>query len=171
MHPRRQPLDVIGHERDGTGQPGIDLLSMVGQPRIGVGIIISRGDEVLLVRRDSVHGSGSWSTPGGHLDHGETLEGCAAREAVEETGVEVTNVRFRAITNDVFQDEGKHYLTVWMEAEYRAGELRVGAAHEMADVGWFSWNELPEPLFLPLQNLLEGRSYPDRSESTRSHIR
>lgn len=90
---------------------------------------------------------------------------------MEETGVEVTNVRFRAITNDVFQNDGKHYLTVWMEAEYLAGEPRVGAAYEVADVGWFSWNELPEPLFLPLQNLVEGRSYPDRSASTGSQIR
>lgn len=141
---------------------------MDSQPRIGVGIIISRGDEILLVRRDSVHGSGTWSTPGGHLDHGETLERCAAREAMEETGVEVTDVRFRAITNDVFPDDGKHYVTVWMEGEYLTGEPTVGAAYEMSEVGWFPWDELPEPLFLPLQNLLEGRGYPDRSESSGS---
>lgn len=137
---------------------------MSHHPRIGVGIIISKGNEILLVRRASVHGSGSWSTPGGHLDHGETLEECAAREAVEETGVEVTNVRFRAITNDVFPDEGKHYLTVWMEGDYSGGDAVVAAAYEMSEVGWFSRDRLPSPLFLPLRNLLEGRCYPDGGE-------
>lgn len=135
---------------------------MQDHPRVGVGVIIRREDEVLLVRRKSVHGSGSWSTPGGHLDPGEALEECAAREAVEETGIEVENVRFRAITNDVFDDEEKHYLTVWMEADYRSGEPRLNAAYEMSDVAWFSWDRLPDPLFLPLENLLDGRCYGDR---------
>lgn len=130
------------------------------QPRIGVGILVSKEDEVLLVRRASVHGAGTWSTPGGHLDHGESLERCAAREAMEETGIEVSNVRFRAVTNDVFREEGRHYVTVWMEGEYLSGEATVAAAHEMSDVGWFPWDALPEPLFLPLKNLLEGRCYP-----------
>lgn len=58
----------------------VDRVTMDDQPRIGVGSIVSRGDEILLVRRASVHGWGTWSTPGGHLDHGETLEACAARE-------------------------------------------------------------------------------------------
>lgn len=136
---------------------------MSKRPRIGVGIIIRRRDEVLLVRRAAVHGSGSWSTPGGHLDHGETLEQCAARETAEETGVEIENTRFRALTNDVFADEARHYLTVWMEAEYRAGTARVNAADEVASVGWFRWDRLPAPLFLPFQNLLAGHCYPPGS--------
>lgn len=141
------------------------------QPRIGVGILVSKGDEVLLLRRASVHGAGTWSTPGGHLDHGETLERCAAREAAEETGIEVSNVRFRAVTNDVFREEERHYVTVWMEGEYLTGEPTLGAAHEMSDVGWFSWDELPEPLFLPLKNLLEGRCYPAGGGHASSGIR
>lgn len=143
---------------------------MSNAPQIGVGIIVRRDGEVLLVRRDSVHGSGTWSTPGGHLDHGESLERCAAREAMEETGIEVSNVRFRAVTNDVFREEGRHYVTVWMEGDYRTGEPTLGAAHEMSDVGWFPWDELPEPLFLPLKNLLEGRCYPEGGDHASSGI-
>ena len=130
------------------------------EPRIGVGIIIRRGDEVLLIRRKNVHGSGSWSTPGGHLDYGESPENCAVREAMEETGVVVSNVRFRGITNDVFEAEGRHYVTVWMEGEHQAGEPVVGAPHEMSEASWFRWEDLPEPLFLSLENLLAGRCYP-----------
>lgn len=89
---------------------------------------------------------------------------------MEETGVEVSDVRFHAITNDIFPNDGKHYVTVWMEGEYQSGEPTVGAPHEMSEVGWFPWDELPGPLFPPLQNLLEGRSYPDRSYKTGSHV-
>jgi len=78
---------------------------------------------------------------------------------MEETGIEVENVRFRAITNDLFEDEQKHYLTVWMEADVRSGEARPNAPHEMTEVAWFSWDRLPEPLFLPFENLLSGHCY------------
>ena len=135
------------------------------QVRVGVGVIIQRGTEVLLVRRSSSHGSGTWSTPGGHVDPGESLEECAAREAYEETGIRVENVRFRAVTNDVFEVEGVHYVTVWMEGDYRSGEASVAADHELTEVGWFPWHDLPEPLFLPLRNLREGR-YHGRSSDT-----
>lgn len=135
-------------------------------PRVGVGVIIRRGDEVLLIRRQGVHGSGSWSTPGGHLDEGERPEQCAWREAIEETGVEVEGLAFRAITSDVFVAEGKHYITIWMEGRYARGEARPVAEYEMSAVGWFHWDDLPEPLFLPLENLLAGRCYPPPSESS-----
>jgi len=128
-------------------------------PRVGVGIIITRGDEVLLVRRTGTHGADTWSTPGGHLDSSEQLEQCAAREAMEETGVDVGDIRFRAVTNDVFPG-GRHYVTIWMEGEYLGGEPTARALDEVSSVGWFRWKDLPRPLFLPLANLLAGRCYP-----------
>ena len=132
---------------------------MQTDPRVGVGIIIRKGDQVLLMRRNGSHGKGTWSTPGGHLEHGETPEECAVREAREETGVEVGTPRFRAVTNDVFPSEGKHYVTLWLEAEYRVGEPLIGAPDEMTSVGWFRWDHLPTPLFIPLENLVAGRCY------------
>ncbi len=133
---------------------------MSGSPRIGVGVIITKDDQVLLLRRQNVHGSGSWSTPGGHLDWGESLEECAVREAREETGIEITAIRFRAVTNDVFEADDKHYITLWMEGEYQSGKAVVNAAYEMSEVGWFAWDRLPESLFLPFRNLLDGKCYP-----------
>jgi 8-oxo-dGTP diphosphatase len=136
---------------------------MPDRPRIGVALIITRGDEVLLMRRNGSHGAGTWSTPGGHLDFGESLEECARREAREETGLEVAAVTFRAITNDVFDHERRHYVTVWMEGAYAGGAAAVRAPEEMTEVGWFRWGALPEPLFLPFRNLLAGASYPSGS--------
>ncbi len=112
-------------------------------PRVGVGILITKDDKVLLLRRKNVHGDGTWSTPGGHLEFGETPEETAVRETMEETGLEITQVRFRAVTDDIFQAEGLHYITIWMEARYLAGEAVVGAECEMSEVGWFAWDALP----------------------------
>jgi 8-oxo-dGTP diphosphatase len=127
--------------------------------RVGVGVIVRDGDRVLLVRRRNVHGDGTWSTPGGHLEFGESLADCAAREATEETGAVVSRARFRAITNDVFDDE-RHYVTIWMEADYPGGDVATVADYELSDVGWFHLDALPEPLFLPFAKLLAGQCMP-----------
>ncbi len=132
------------------------------EPKVGVAIIITRNDQVLLVKRKGVHGAGSWSTPGGHLDFGESPEVCAAREAKEEVDLNVVNIRFRAITNDVFESDGKHYISIWMDGESLSGEPKISADYEVAELGWFTWDSLPEPLFLPFEHLLNGNSYPPK---------
>jgi len=132
-------------------------------PRVGVGVVIHREGRVLLMHRSNVLGAGSWSTPGGHLDFGESFEACAVRETLEETGVHVVDVRFLAITNDCFEAERKHYVTVWMEARHHSGEASVCAEHEMSEVGWFAWDDLPSPLFAPFGSLLAGRGFPAAS--------
>lgn len=139
-------------------------------PRVGVGVIVRRGSEILLVRRASVHGDGTWSTPGGHLDGGETLEACAAREALEETGVKVGDIQFRGITNDVFESEGLHYITVWMESEWRSGKARPLATYELSEVRWFRTDALPDNLFPPLQSLAMGDCYPRPRSGIEGHL-
>jgi 8-oxo-dGTP diphosphatase len=125
-------------------------------PRVGVGALVRRGADVLLVQRRGSHGAGTWSPPGGYLDFGEEPAVCAAREAREETGVEVRSPRFVGVTNDVFGDEGRHFVTLWFELEYAGGEAAVTAADELSEVRWFSHDALPEPLFLPFQRFVAG---------------
>lgn len=129
-------------------------------PQVGVGVIITKGDQVLLIKRKGSHGDGTWSMAGGHLEFGESLEECAIREVREEVAVTITDITFRAITNDLFETEGKHYITIWMEGRYVAGEPVMQAVNEISAVSWFSWNALPEPLFLPLEHLLTGQCHP-----------
>ncbi|MDQ6659745.1 MAG: NUDIX domain-containing protein [Chloroflexota bacterium] len=133
---------------------------MPARPLVGVGILVRKNGQVLLMKRKNSHGAGSWSPPGGHVEFGESLESCARRETQEEAGVYITDVTFRAVTNDFFEAEGKHYFTMWMEGRYISGEAIINAPSEAAEVGWFTWNMLPQPLFLPFANLLAGKCYP-----------
>ncbi len=126
-------------------------------PYVGVGCIVVRADGQLLLVRSQ---RGYWSTPGGHLDFGESLEACAARETLEETGVRVTNVAFVAITNDVLPDAGKHYVTVWMRGDADEVPPVIGDPDEIAAAGWFAPDALPTPLVRYFENLLAGRCLP-----------
>src|SRR5688572_15411427 len=128
--------------------------------RVGLGVLVNKSGRVLMLRRSNVHGDGAWSAPGGHIDIGESLEQCAEREVFEETGVTIKNIRFFAVTNDIFEAEGKHYVTIWMSADYERGSAFVAAPEESSEVGWFDQAELPEPLFVPFQNLISGKRYP-----------
>ena len=131
-------------------------------PQVGVAVIITKDDKVLLMKRKGVHGTGTWTTPGGHLDFGETPEQCGAREAKEEVGLDVVDIRFRAITNDIFDQQGRHYISIWMDGKSISGEPAIAAEEEVAEIGWFAWDALPSPLFLPLENLLKENSYPPK---------
>ena len=117
--------------------------------------MINRGELLLLVRRKNVHGGGTWSTPGGHLDFAEQPDECARREAEEETGLAVGETRFLGITNDVF-NESLHYVTLWFHATCEDGEPRIAAPYEIDELGWFERDRLPTPLFAPLRRLLDG---------------
>ena len=134
-------------------------------PKVGVAIIIVKNGKVLLLKRKKSLGKETWSTAGGRLEYEESIEECAIRETKEETGLTIKDVRFRAITNDVFRKEGKHYITIWVEGKYIDGEPKLNAPNESSEIGWFAWEALPERLFMPFRNLLHGKHYPLQQEN------
>jgi ADP-ribose pyrophosphatase YjhB (NUDIX family) len=58
-------------------------------PKVAVGTIVSHDGGLVLLRRGIEPGYGKWVFPGGFVDRGETLEEAAARETLEEVGLEV----------------------------------------------------------------------------------
>lgn len=130
------------------------------RPKVGIGVIIIKDGNILLGKRKNAHGEGSWSFPGGHLEFNETWEDCADRETMEETGLGITNIRFGTATNDIFKVEDKHYITIFMLADYHSGEARVMEPDKCEGWKWFNWDKLPRPIFLPIQNLLKKNYTP-----------
>ena len=132
------------------------------RPKVGVAVIIIKDNQVLLGKRRNAHGAGTWCFPGGHLEFGETIQDCARREVLEETGLVVANLRLTTYTNDMFEAESKHYVTLFVIAEHSSGEPRALEPTKCAGWEWFSWDSLPRPLFLPIENLLRQEFHPFR---------
>lgn len=126
-------------------------------PRIGVAVVIRRGDQVLLgYRLSTTHGHGTWQCPGGHLEYGETVEACAVREAREETGLAIRVTARGPWSNTLFAAEGRHYVTLFVVAEAEDGEPRVCEPDKCREWRWFSRDALPEPLFAPITALRDA---------------
>ena len=134
------------------------------RPLVGVAVIIMKGRKVLVGKRIHSHGSGAWQFPGGHLEFKETVEECAKREVYEETGLRIQHIRLCPYTNDIFELEGKHYVTLFVLADYESGELVLKEPAKCEKWEWREWSDLPEPYFLPMANLLgQGFRLPDNS--------
>ena len=132
------------------------------RPKVGVGVIVIKDGKVLLGKRKNAHGEGTWSFPGGHLEFNEEIEDCAKREVMEETGLDIKNIRFGPFTNDIFEREGKHYVTLYLVSEYASGELKIMEPEKCEKWEWFEWDKLPKPLFHPIPNLLKQGYSPFR---------
>ena len=128
---------------------------MEKRPFVGVAVIVTKDDKVLLGKRKNSHGSGTWQFPGGHLEFNESIKACARRELFEETGIKIKNIRFGPYTNDIFNKEKKHYITLFVVADYDYGVLELKEPEKCEKWDWFECNKLPEPLFLPINNLLK----------------
>lgn len=125
------------------------------RPKVGIGVIIIKDNQILLGKRQNAHGAGYWAPPGGHLEFGESFEECAKREVLEETGLYIKNVIQGPITNDIFLGENKHYITIFMIAQYTQGEPQLLEPDKCEGWYWCDINNLPNPLFLSFDNLLK----------------
>jgi 8-oxo-dGTP diphosphatase len=146
---------VAEDNRDGfgvtVGATATHLMPPV--PRVGVGVLVIESGRILLGKRRGSHGAGTWSAPGGHLEFGESVEACALREVLEETNLIIKNLRFGPFTNNVFETEKKHYVTVFVIATPASGTLTNREPQKCEGWAWFPWSSLPEPLFAPLITL------------------
>jgi NAD+ diphosphatase len=100
-------------------------------------VLIHKGDEVLLVRAKNFR-TDFYGLVAGFVETGETLEEAVAREAFEETGVKITNIRY-------FGSQPWPYpcgLMVGFNADYVSGDIHLQAS-EIAKGGWFKRDNLP----------------------------
>ena len=129
---------------------------MSDKPRVGVGVFVLKDGKVLFQKRKNAHGDGTWCLPGGHLEFNETVENCAKREVLEESGLEIKNIKLATFTQDIFKSEGKHYITLYAVSDHDSGSPKIMEPDKCDVIGWFDWNNLPTPLFLPIVNLIDS---------------
>jgi 8-oxo-dGTP diphosphatase len=141
-------------------------MSEIKYPRIGIGVMIqNEKGEVLLSQRKSSHGTGEWCFPGGHLEMGETLNECAAREVKEETDLDVSKFELISVADEMryLESDGKHYVNIGIKVFYDGGEPKNTEPHKHEDWQWFPLDNLPVPLFqgteLAINNYKKGKIY------------
>ena len=114
------------------------------RPCVGVGVIVFRDQEVLLVKRNNEPNKGQWSIPGGKQIIGETVTDAANRELLEETGVKVDQLLLVDVVDSIIPGvEGKikyHYTLVDYMGQWLSGEPRPG--DDAREVRWVFLNEI-----------------------------
>ncbi len=109
--------------------------------RIGVGAVVFRDEEVLLVKRGKPPFKGEWSIPGGGLEFGERLEDAVRREVREETGIEITVSGLVGVFEALPHEIGQLTHTVMVDyfAEWVSGE--PVADDDAAEAAFVSFDE------------------------------
>lgn len=111
-------------------------------------LLIHDGGERLLLATKPGWGK-RFSIVAGFVEPGETLEGCCAREAMEEVGVVIEDITYDGSQTWPFP----HQIMIGFTARYVSGDIQIDAT-ELADAQWFRYDELPDlppPLSLSRQ--------------------
>jgi 8-oxo-dGTP diphosphatase len=134
---------------------------MLPNPIVGTAVFVRWGKNVLLGRRKGSHGAGTWAPPGGKLDAGETIFEAGARELNEETGLVVQPDALRPIgfTDDLFEDRQLRFITLFLELRINdrlTVDVELREPEKCEGWCWMPVSALPDPLFLPVQNLVRS---------------
>ncbi|KAH9625064.1 hypothetical protein KSS87_010554 [Heliosperma pusillum] len=132
----------------------------VTAPQVAVVVFLLKQNKVLLGRRRSSVGNSTFALAGGNLEFGESFEECAAREVKEETGLDIAEIELLTVTNNVFLEAPKplHYVTVFMRAvPADLDQVPQNIEPEKCDGwDWYAWDDLPKPLFWPLEKMVNS---------------
>jgi 8-oxo-dGTP diphosphatase len=116
------------------------------RPVVGVGVVVWREDQFLLIRRGKPPNRGQWSLPGGAQKLGETVFEAARREIMEETALDVEVLGLVDVVDGIKADgQGRvqfHYTLVDVVAESQRGEAAAG--DDAIAVCWFQLADLAE---------------------------
>jgi ADP-ribose pyrophosphatase YjhB (NUDIX family) len=126
------------------GSPTSTSREYPDHPLVGVGALIVRDNRIVLVRRGAEPARGEWSIPGGLVEVGETLKEAVAREALEETGLQVEPGDLVELLERVFlDDDGRvqyHFVLADFLCRVRGGEL--SADSDVLEAIWVDGDQI-----------------------------
>lgn len=117
-------------------------------PKVGVGVMVIEDGRLLLVKRAIDPGRGKWSLPAGFLDQGEDPRATAAREALEETGLEII---VEEVVDVYFNPPGNGNASIFILYRARRVGGKLAAGDDAAEAAFFAPGDLPELAFISTQ--------------------
>jgi 8-oxo-dGTP diphosphatase len=102
-------------------------------PTRAVSVALRDGDAFLLIKRARPPAKGLYAFPGGRVDPGETPSEAAAREVMEETGLEISELRF--FEEIAVEGDDESFLLGVFLARISGGAARAGDDAE--EIGWY----------------------------------
>ncbi len=133
----------------------------VAYPRLSPAMmaLVWREGELLLARAPHFN-PGMYSALAGFVEAGESLEDCVLREVLEETGVQVADLRYFGSQSWPFP----HSLMVAFTARWTGGEI-VPQPGEIEDAQWFALDALPA---IPPRFSISGHLIRDTAQALRA---
>jgi ADP-ribose pyrophosphatase YjhB (NUDIX family) len=133
-------------------------------PTIGAVVAIIQDGRILLTQREDIE---VWCLPGGAVEDGESLAQAAAREGLEETGLQLRLTRLVGLYSQPHWHTGGNHFALFA-AEPIGGALGL-AAGETIDAGFFERAALPEPMVWwhqqPIVDALDGAAGVARTDA------
>jgi ADP-ribose pyrophosphatase YjhB (NUDIX family) len=120
------------------------------RPIVAVSTAVFRDGRALLARRARAPWLGAYSLPGGVVEVGETLQQAAARELMEEIGVEVDFAGFVRHVEPIYREGERvraHFVICVFAAQWRRGEPAL--SDEVDAVDWVDPYALGDRLTTP----------------------
>lgn len=111
---------------------------------VTVHLLFFRDNQVLLLRRfNTGYADGQYSVPAGHLDGGETVIAAAAREGLEETGLqlEAGDIAFSSV---VHRRDGDERVDFFVHILRWNGEPANTEPDKCDELRWVPVDDLPE---------------------------
>jgi SAM-dependent methyltransferase len=116
---------------------------------VDVHLILRRGDEILLARRDGTgYADGLLNAPSGHVEDGEDVRAAVIREAHEEIGVALDPDEVRvALVMQHRAPGGRARIGWFFEAYADTGHQPVNREPEKCSgIGWYRLDALPDDM-------------------------
>jgi 8-oxo-dGTP diphosphatase len=120
-------------------------------PKVAVAVVLEVDGSILLTRRGNQPYQGFWSLPAGFVNEHEILEEAAARECLEETGLQIQVSQLVDVYSGREHPQGADILIVY-RGNVIGGTLKAG--DDAVDAAFHKLDQLPPLAFHTTQKIL-----------------
>lgn len=105
---------------------------------VSAAAVVVNSEGKVLVLHHVLRPNTGWGLPGGFIDAGEQPHTAIARELMEETGIEITDVRMLHL-----KTLGRHVEILFAATANEEGKI---LSSEIDQLGWYTFDEIPDRL-------------------------